>query len=611
MVNLPGDDERFDREARLAASLHSASDLIAARRRGRLTRRGLMRRAAELGLSAPVVGVLLHATGDMALGRPRALAATADRKSVPAAKRTAPKGAAKDGAKLAVGTVGQIDTLNPYLANLSTHPESFDVLSGVMEGLLAYDSKQRLQPGLAESYAVSDDGLVYTFKLRQGVTFHNGDPLTADDVVKTWEMIVNPKLPAWSRLGWEKIDKIDVPDPATLVVTTSEIYAPFLSNIAAGSFNNGLIAPARQLKWGPERFGREFARSPVGTGPMRFVKRAGDDIVLERFPNYWGPKAKLSGLTVRVFPEQGAQYAALKAGTLQVAARIGSPSQPLLDQTLRLDGTTVLEFAGLTWGHIDLKQMGFLRETAVRQALDFATPAQQIIDEVLGGRAYRAVADQAPDSLVYDPNVKPRAYDPNKARVLLDKAKLQPGADGVRERDGARFEVELWGEATDPQAPEILGLIAASWNGIGVRTTTKLAPREKLWGPMGYQFSDRMTAGYYRWSNFNDPDDMFYWHSSQIPTSPTGPGGNLPAFFYPYNFQQQIDDLTSRAAAETDQAKRKDLYFQIQALLHKEVPVLFLFWDKGFAASDANVGGFWPSAFTYLLWNVREWYVTE
>lgn len=605
------DDDRADREARLAGSLNTANELVTARRRGRLSRRALIRRAAELGLGAPVVGVLLHATGDLAFGVSTARAATGDRKAVPAVKRTAPKGTAKSGARIAVGTVGEIDTLNPYLANLYTHPESFDVLSGVMEGLLAYDSKQRLRPGLAESYAISDDGLVYTFKLRQGVTFHNGDPFTADDVVKTWEMIVNPKLPAWSRLGWEKIDKIDVPDPSTLVVTTSEIYAPFLSNIAAGSFNNGLIAPARQLKKDPERFGREFGHAPIGTGPMRFVAQKGDTIVLERFPDYWGPNAKLSAVTVRVFPDQVAQYAALKMGTLQVAARVGSPNQPFLDETLRINGTTVLEFAGLTWGHLDLKQMGFLRETAVRQALDYATPAQKIIDEVLGGRAYRAFADQAPGSSVYDPDLKPRAFDPEKARSLLDKAELKIGDDGVRERDGERFEVELWGEANDPQAPQILQLIAESWQAIGVGTTTKFAPRAALWGPMGYQFSDRMTAGYYRWSNFNDPDDMFYWHSSQIPTSPTGPGGNLPAFFYQYNFQQQIDDLTSRAAAETDQAKRKDLYFQIQALLRKEVPVLFIFWDKGFSAAAANIGGFWPSAFTYLLWNVREWYVTE
>jgi ABC-type transport system substrate-binding protein len=104
---------------------------------------------------------------------------------------------------------------------------------------------------------------------------------------------------------------------------------------------------------------------------------------------------------------------------------------------------------------------------------------------------------------------------------------------------------------------------------------------------------------------------MLYWHSSQIPTSPTGPGSNWPAYFYPYEFQEEIDDLTSRAVAEIDPEERTQLYFAIQSLLRKEVPVQFTFWDKGFSAASNKLGNFWPSAFNYLLWNVDEWYLTE
>ena len=94
----------------------------------------------------------------------------------------------------------------------------------------------------------------------------------------------------------------------------------------------------------------------------------------------------------------------------------------------------------------------------------------------------------------------------------------------MRQRDGKRFEIDLWGVQDDDQARAILEMIAAEWNAIGVSTLTQYAPSEDLWGPLGYQFSDRMTGCLYTWTNANDPDDLFYWHSSQIPVSPGSSG---------------------------------------------------------------------------------------
>jgi ABC-type transport system substrate-binding protein len=120
-----------------------------------------------------------------------------------------------------------------------------------------------------------------------------------------------------------------------------------------------------------------------------------------------------------------------------------------------------------------------------------------------------------------------------------------------------------------------------------------------------------MTGCLFTWTNANDPDDLYYWHSSQIPTRPTGSGGNLPAFFYPYAFQEEIDTLTSEAASTLDFAVRQSLYGDIQTLLLEEVPVIFLYWEEAFPAARADVGGFWPSAWTPLLWNAAEWYLAE
>ncbi len=191
----------------------------------------------------------------------------------------------------------------------------------------------------------------------------------------------------------------------------------------------------------------------------------------------------------------------------------------------------MLEYPGQTWGHVDLKQVGFLRETRCGRRSTTRRRGTRSSRRRSGGRAYRAFADQSPGSWVYNDEMRPRSYNLERAAGLLDGAGLKPNRHGVRERGGELFGIELWGEAGDPQAPLILEMIAASWRQIGMHRHRPLATRTLLWGPMGYQFSDRMTAGYYRWSNVNDPDNMFYWHSSQIPTSPGGGGGNIPAFF--------------------------------------------------------------------------------
>jgi peptide/nickel transport system substrate-binding protein len=118
-----------------------------------------------------------------------------------------------------------------------------------------------------------------------------------------------------------------------------------------------------------------------------------------------------------------------------------------------------------------------------------------------------------------------------------------------------------------------------------------------------------MTACLYSWFNGNDPDDMYYWNSSQIPDSPTGTGGNAIAYFYHLNFQDEIDKLTESGAQETDQDKRKEIYDKIQEVLHDQVPVIFISWGKQFPVIRNNIGGFWPSSFNRLLWNVQDWYL--
>jgi peptide/nickel transport system substrate-binding protein len=115
----------------------------------------------------------------------------------------------------------------------------------------------------------------------------------------------------------------------------------------------------------------------------------------------------------------------------------------------------------------------------------------------------------------------------------------------------------------------------------------------------------------FSWVNVNDPDNMYYWHSSQIPPDPTGAGGNVIAYFFPLNFQAKVDELTAAGAAETDPDKRLPIYKELQQLIADEVPCIFLYWSNDYSAVVPQIGGFWPSPFNNLLWNAQDWYLTE
>ena len=615
MINLVPSQDRSKADEPEPGTVNG---LIQARIDGRIGRRELIRRAAALGIAAPVVGVMLHATSDLAFGAPNpARAAAQTEGTIPANAPTEPTGAPQEGGVLTTGTIEEPDTLNPYVTQLVT---ATDILTGIMDPLMRYDSTQQLRPALAEGFEISPDGLTYTFRLRQGVTFHNGDAFGAQDVIDSWKMIMNPDFGAFDQQGWEKIVDITSPDPTTVVMTTKEVYAPFLSYVGGSTY----ISPVKELAKGPQAFKQEFGRAPVGTGPMTFVEwLPKQQIVVEKFPGYWGEAAKLDRVIVRILPDDNTQLVQLRTGEIQMAAGSGSISATRVDEALGLEGIALLEHPTLGWSHLDLKHVDFLRATKVRQALDFATPSKDIIEKLLKGRALPSVADQAPGTWAFNPNIQPRPYDPEQAKTLLAEVGLTPGEEGVLQGkvpttdpnvlDGEvkPFEMEIWGLAGDSQTQQIVQVIAQSWNAIGVKTSPQFQDVSTIWGPEGYQFNEKMTACLYSWFNSNDPDVMFYWHSSQIPDSPTGTGGNLPAYFNQYNFQAEIDRLTAAGAAETDQEKRKQIYFQIQELLHQEVPVIFVYWGKAYPAVTTKLGGFWPSAYNRMLWNVQEWYLTQ
>jgi len=608
-------------------SLGDINELIRARVDGRISRRALMRRAAALGLAAPVILAALHITSDYAYGAPsngRAAALRARRQESQAVKvagPTQPAGTMTEGGTLVYATNEQPETLHPWVSALVT---TFHLTAGIVESLLKFDSNQQLIPSLAtELPEISADALTYTFPLRQGVTFHNGDPFGPQDVIDSWKAIMNPDYGAINQeSGWSQIADIQPgADGASVVITLSEVLAPFASFM--GSHDNP-ICPAAEIAKGGEAMKSEYGRAPIGTGAMTFVEwKAAESITLARNDAYWGGRPHLDGVVYRIVPDDNTMMVQLQTGEAQLAGVAASR----LDEALGYENVQVLEYPTMAWSHFDLKHVDFLRMTKVRQALDFATPKQQIIDQLLKGRALPSIGDQAPGTWAHNPNLQPRPFDQEQAKALLCEAGLTetdggwegptPAVDTTDPNGPATgpvkpFEMEIWTIGGESQQQQIGEVVAAAWNQIGIKTEAKSEDVSTIFGPEGYVFTDKMNAGLYSWFNGNDPADSFYyWHSDSIPSSPTGSGGNAIAFFFPLNFQDEIDALTEAGSQETDQETRKQIYWQVQELLLEEVPVIFISWATAYDALASNVGGYWPSAFNRSLWNVHEWYLAE
>lgn len=601
-------------------TLDSVDSMVQARIDRRITRRQLIERAGQLGIGAAVTAVLLHAAGDAEAApggstSPKHLLPQ-NNDTILVTGPTAPAGNKIAGGTLVVGGNEEPDSLHPYLTQLQI---GFDLFPAAMEGLLGQDENLAYLPKLATDYSISDDGLSYTFTLREGVKFHNGEDFVADDVINTWKIVNNPDFGTYNTFGWDSVSDITKSaDGKQITIHTEEPYAPFLSLVGIAP-----IVPSSAVT-DPQKFATDFGNKLIGTGPLKLEERIPQQqISFVRFDDYWGEKAFLDKVLYRVAPDDNTLLVQLRTGEIQMTG----VAAVRVKEALQIDGISVLEVPSAAWKHFDLKIVDHLRVPQVRQALAYATPNQQIIEKLLENRALPCAADTSPTTWAFDPDLPPTPYDPDKAKSLFAEAGLtlengvltgptptpKDDVDVLIDRGGPvkPLEIELWAPSGDKQTELIMQVVAQAWEQVGVKTQQKFEDVSTIFGPEGYQFTEKMTAGLYSWFNSSDPDNTWYWSSEFIPKTPEGSGGNVQCYFFHFNFQEEIDSIIDPAVHELDQEKRKEAYFASQKLLNEQAPTVFMYWNKLFSAVTQNVGGYRPTTFGGLFWNVGEWYLAE
>ncbi|MFW5729487.1 MAG: ABC transporter substrate-binding protein, partial [Spirochaetota bacterium] len=305
---------------------------------------------------------------------------------------------------------GNPDTLDPH-ATAGTL--TFQVVRSFYDTLVEPDTDGRIVPALAESWSVSEDNLTWTFTLRDGVTFHNGDGLTSADVKATFERIMSPAVSSPKASEFESIERIETPDDDTVVLELSEPYAPLLSALASGW---GAILPKSLID-----ADHDFANQPVGTGPFRFEEWVRDNrIVMTRNASYWMdglPRA--DRIVINIIVEPSVQVQGLLAGELDIIDTVPSEDLELLrrnDETkVQQDLSALVMVLAMNNDRAPLDQI------PVRQAISQAIDKQAVLDTAYGGgEPVSTFMDYSDPYYVDYSDILP--YDPEEARRKLEEA---------------------------------------------------------------------------------------------------------------------------------------------------------------------------------------------
>jgi len=459
--------------------------------------------------------------------------------------------------------------LNPILASDGYSPM---VMSNIFEGLLSWDVETAQPRGrLAESWTISKDGLTYDFILRKNVVFHDGKPLTAEDVKFTFDSIKNPKVDAAHLQNYfSGLVSTEVVDPYHIRFKMKNAYYRNLIMLGDTQIMPKHIYGVGDFNTNPVN------RKPVGSGPYVFSKwEEGRVIELKRFDNHWSnhvdfwkDRFNFNRLLFRVINESAVQVMAVKKGEIdgfepKASQWIHDFSDPKLDQTLYRLKYKTMDGNGYNYVGWNLSHP-FFSIKEVRQALAHAIPREEINKKIYGGLEDLCISNFPATSPKTDPQLKPINYDLDAARMLLAKAGFVE-KDGVLQKDGKKFQFELLFGAGNSDAERIALIFRQSLQNLGIEMNI----RTLEWTVFLKQLeSHKFDAVMLSWTSSLDEDPYQIWHSSQT----HGKGSN----FIGYK-NARVDELLEKARVTLNTDERNKMYQEFSRILADEAPYLFLF----------------------------------
>jgi ABC-type transport system substrate-binding protein len=429
---------------------------------------------------------------------------------------------------------------------LDAQSERIDEL--IFDALLTRDEHLNVQPSLADRWEIADP-LTYVFHLHRGVKFHDGRPLTARDVKWTFDSLLEGKIRSTKSAVYRFVDRIEALDDFTVIFHLKEPFATLLWNLSEGAIG---IVPYGSLD--------EITRTPIGSGPFKFVSAEQDkDVVLERNDNYWGTKARLQRVRFTVVPDTTTRALELRKGSADLA--INALTSDMVLALEREPNLQVEHAPGTVLSYLAFNLRDpILSDVRVRTAIAYAIDRKPLLEYIWRGFAQPASSVLPPQSWAYDADAVTYPHDPEKARQILDAA-------GYRPMNGIRFRLTMK-TSTEETTRLLVAVLQQQLREVGIALDIRTFEFATF-------FSD-VTRGAFqlyslRWIGGNEDPDIFEYafHSAKFPPH----GANRGFYSNP-----RIDVLIDQARRETHTDVRKHLYAEVQEVLAHDVPYVNLWY---------------------------------
>lgn len=484
---------------------------------------------------------------------------------------------------------------NKLLAGTTTDAYSARVQALIYDSLVATDQQGKIIPSVATKWDVTSDGKQYTFYLRKDVKFHDGKPLTADDVIFTYDILSNKDSIYSYKSNFDLIDKVEKIDNYTIRVKLKDRDVFFLYNFSFG------ILPKHLLPKGVDDFNNntKLHRNPIGSGPFKFKEwKTAERIVLTANKDYWDGRPYMDEVIFKILPDTNTEVINLLKGNTDFLESVQAKSiqEVTKDKDLKVMKYDRASFNFIGWNMLD----PIFSDTKVRQALTYALDRKTLLEKLNLNNGTLASGPFPPQLSMYDKNIKPYPYDVNKANQLLDQAGWKMGSDGYRVKNGKVLEFEFSYPSSSKLSTDVAKQAQQMWKKIGVKAT-----------PRAYDFQimlEKMDARELQmwimaWNLGVDGDQYGLWHSSEAPDTKNGKEGlNSSQVNDP-----RVDKILEQYRVEPDAKKRDELYKQLHKIMNEEQYNLFLWYPKGTAGMNKKLAGV---KFTLWnrYWNVIDWY---